>query len=109
MTKEDLTAWALANGWQMLAGHPSLTKPSARKEAIVRMVLKATVVTIEVKRPAGKWEKFTSEPYPKITQDPETGVPQGLQFESIPGFATLMRDNKDQQVFAGAGWQGVNE
>jgi hypothetical protein len=104
MTKQELTDWALANGWQMLAGHPSLTKPSARAEAIVRMVLKATVVTIEVKRPAGKWDKFASEPYAKVHPDPETGVPQGLQFENIPGFATLMRDNKDQQVFAGAGW-----
>src|SRR5487761_2152111 len=59
MDKDALTAWALANGWQMMGGHPSLTKPSAPKEAIVRMVLKATVVHIEAKKPAGKWEKVS--------------------------------------------------
>jgi hypothetical protein len=25
MDKDELTAWALKNGWQMLGGHPSLT------------------------------------------------------------------------------------
>ena len=44
MDKDSLTAWALANGWQIIADYPSLTKPSSPKEAIVRMVLKATVV-----------------------------------------------------------------
>ena len=44
MTKEELTDWALRNGWQIIAGCPSLTKPSSPKEAIVRLVLKATVV-----------------------------------------------------------------
>jgi hypothetical protein len=29
LTKEELTVWALANGWRVIAGHPSLTKPSA--------------------------------------------------------------------------------
>ena len=86
MTKQELTDWALANGWQMIAGHPSLTKPSSRKEAIVRMVLKATVAAVEVKKPEG--------------------APQGLGFETIPGFAMLMRDNKDQMVFSGASWGG---
>ena len=37
MDKTELTNWALANGWQMLAGCPSLTRPSAPKEAIVRL------------------------------------------------------------------------
>ena len=45
MDKGELTSWALANGWQVIAGCPSLTKPSSSKEAIVRMVFKATVVT----------------------------------------------------------------
>jgi hypothetical protein len=27
MTKDEITAWALANGWQMIDGAPSLTKP----------------------------------------------------------------------------------
>ncbi len=105
MTKQELTDWALANGWQMIAGHPSLTKPSSRKEAIVRLVLKATVAHVEVKKPAGKWEKFAGESYPKIVAGPD-GPPHGLGFEAIPGFAMLMRDNKDQMVFAGAGWGG---
>ena len=76
MDKDALTAWALANGWTMIAGNPSLTKPSSPKEAIVRMLLKATVVTIEVKKPAGKWEKVASEPYGKVEADPEGGPPQ---------------------------------
>ena len=50
MTQEEITAWALQNGWQMIAGHLSLTKPRAHKEAIVRLVLKATVANLEVKK-----------------------------------------------------------
>jgi hypothetical protein len=101
MTAQELTAWALANGWQMIAGQPSLTKPSAPKEAIVRLVLKATVVNLEVKKPAGKWEKFSGVAYNKVTPDPESGLPLGLGMENVPGFTMLMRDNKDRQVFAG--------
>jgi hypothetical protein len=100
MDKQALTDWALANGWQMMAGCPSLTKPSSPREAIVRLVLKATVVHLEVKKPAGKWEKMAGAAYEKIAADPETGTPLGLGLESIPGFAMLMRDNKDRQVFA---------
>lgn len=100
MTKDDLTAWALANGWQMIAGHPSLTKPSSPKEAIVRMVLKATVVTLEVKKPAGKWEKVAGAAYDKVRPDPETGRPLGLGFETIPSVSMLMQENRDRMVFA---------
>ncbi|MBL6456489.1 hypothetical protein JMJ55_14235 [Belnapia sp. T6] len=100
MTKDELTAWAMANGWVMIGGHPSLTKPSAPKEAIVRMVLKATVVHVEVKKPAGKWEKFTGESYAKVTADAETGIPLGLGFDTIPGFRMLMQENRDRAVFA---------
>jgi hypothetical protein len=103
MTQEDLTAWALANGWQMIAGQLSLTKPRSPKEAIVRLAMKATVVNVEVKKPAGKWEKLTGAPYAKVIADEETGFPIGLGLDSIPGFAMLMRDNKDRQVFAGLG------
>ena len=99
MDRDAITAWALANGWQMIAGHPSLTKPSAPKEAIVRLVLKATVAHVEVKKPAGKWEKMTGESYAKLYPDEETGMPLGLRLEIIPGFTMLMRDNKDRQVF----------
>lgn len=100
MDKDALTDWALRSGWQMIAGCPSLTKPSSPKEAIVRMVLKATVVAIEAKKPAGKWEKISSASYGKIEPDPESGLPIGLSLDTIPGFAMLMRDNKDRMVFA---------
>ncbi len=101
MNKDELTRWALANGWQMIAGCPSLTKPSAPKEAIVRMVLKATVANVEVKKPAGKWEKVSGASYAKIESDPDTGLPRGLGLVSTPGFTMLMRENKDRMVFAG--------
>jgi hypothetical protein len=100
MDKDALTAWALANGWQIIAGHPSLTKPSSPKEAIVRMVLKATVVHLEVKKPAGKWEKVAGAAYAEVQPDPETGLPRGLGVDTIPGFTMLMRENKDRLVFA---------
>jgi hypothetical protein len=103
MDKDELINWALANGWQMISGCLSLTKPSAPKEAIVRMVLKATVVNVEVKRPAGKWAKITSESYGKIKPDPETGLPRGLGFDTISGFTQLMEDNKNRAVFAKLG------
>ena len=103
MTADELKAWALGNGWTMVAGHPSLTKPSNPKEAVVRMVLKATVVHVEAKKPAGKWEKLSGDAYAKVVADPETGVPGGLGFEKLPGFRTLMQENLDRQVFAGWG------
>src|SRR3984957_12902528 len=100
MTKDELTAWALANGWQMLSGFPSLTKPSSPKEAIVRLALKATVATLEVKLPAGRWDKVASEPYARITLDPDSGIPHVLGFEKIPSFSMLMQDNRDRMVFS---------
>jgi hypothetical protein len=103
MTADELRAWALANGWQMIGGHPSLTRKSAPKEAIVRMVLKATVVHVEAKKPAGKWEKLTGESYAKVVADEETGVPGGLGLDTIPGFRALMQENRDRQVFARMG------
>jgi hypothetical protein len=96
MDKDELTAWATANGWQIIAGCPSLTKPRSPKEAIVRMVFKATVVNLEVKKPAGKWEKVSGEAYGKVVADRETGRPSGLGFDSIPSFSMLMQDNKDR-------------
>ena len=100
MDKDELTRWALANGWQMISGCPSLTKPSRPKEAIVRMVFKETVVNLEVKKPAGKWEKVSGQPYAKVQVDPDTELPHGLGFETIPSFTALMRDNKDRLTFA---------
>ncbi len=103
MTREELSRWAAANGWQMIAGHLSLTKRSAPKEAVVRLVFKATVVHLEVKKPAGKWEKFTGQSYGDIEADPENGLPLGLGFERMPAFSTLMRENKDRTMLAGMG------
>jgi len=100
MDKDELTKWALANGWQMIGTMPSLTKPSSPKEAIVRMSFKTTVVNVEVKKPAGKWEKIAGKPYREVQPDPDTGLPLGLSFETIPGFTRLMEENKDRMVFA---------
>ena len=103
MTKEELTAWAQANGWRDIAGHPSLTKPGAPKDPIVRLVFKATVVALEVRKPAGKWEKVGSDTYAKIEPDTEDGPPRGLGFEKIPSISMLMQANRDQMVFAKLG------
>jgi hypothetical protein len=100
MTKDEITHWALANGWQMIDGMPSLTKPAAPHPAIVRLVLKATVASLEIKKPAGKWDKVASASYSKITPDPETGMPDSLGLGTISGISLLMRDNKDRQVFS---------
>jgi hypothetical protein len=100
MTKEEITSWALANGWKIIDGFPSLTKPSAPYPAIVRLVLKTTVASVEIKKPAGKWEKVSGESYSKIEPDPETGMPGGLGLATISGITMLMRDNKDRMVFA---------
>jgi hypothetical protein len=100
MDKDELTKWALANGWQMIAGYPSLTKPSSPNEAIVRLVFKATLVNLEIKKPIGKWEKVAGANYNKITADEETGFPRGLGLDTISGFAMLMQDNKNRMVFA---------
>ena len=99
MDKTELTNWALKNGWQMLAGYPSLTKPTRPNEAIVRLVMKATVVHVEVKKPAGKWEKLAGASYGDVQVDPDTGIPRGLGLVSTPGFAKLMQDSRDRQVF----------
>jgi hypothetical protein len=84
----------------MVGEHPSLMKPSAPHEAIVRLVLKATMANLEIKKPAGKWEKVAGETYSRIAADPETGMPGGLGLATISGLTKLMQDNKDRLVFA---------
>jgi hypothetical protein len=101
MDKDELTRWALRNGWQIIAGCPSLTKPNRPQEAIVRMVFKTTVANLEIKKPAGKWEKVAGQSYAKIQADPDTGLPLNFGLDTIPGFTMLMRDNKDRMAFAG--------
>jgi hypothetical protein len=100
MTKDELQNWALTSGWQMIGGFPSLTRPSRPADAIVRLVLKATVVQLEIRKPAGKWDKVSSASYAKIEQDAETGLPIGLGLDTISGFSMLMQDNKNRAVFA---------
>ncbi len=100
MTKDELNAWALANGWELIAGFPSLTKPGQPTVPIVRLVLKATVAGLEIKKPAGKWDKVSSASYSAITAEPDGGIPVGLGLDTIAGLSQLMRDNKDRLVFA---------
>jgi hypothetical protein len=100
MTKEDLSAWALAHGWQVVSGYPSLMKPRTFDTAIVRMDLKATVANLEIKKPNGKWEKVASAAYSKITEGEDGGAPSGLGLDTINGLSSLMEQNKDHLVFA---------
>ncbi len=100
MTKDELQTWALANGWQLMGEHLCLVKPTKPTEAIVRLVLKATVAQIEIKKPSGKWEKVAGESYTKITYDDYAEIPGGLGLDTISGLTMLMRDNKDRQAFA---------
>jgi len=100
VTSDELTAWALRNGWRMISGHPSLSKPSQPGNAIVRLVLKATVANVEIRKPAGKWEKVSGAGYGDIEPDADTGVPRGLGLVSIPGLSKLMQDNRDSMMFS---------
>jgi len=100
VTKEELTVWALANGWRLIAGHPSLTKPGAPNEPIVRLVMKATVVNLEVRKPAGKWEKVAGESYADVVAGADDELPRGLGFEKVPSITLLMQTNRDDMVFA---------
>jgi len=100
MTKDELTQWALANGWQHVGEHLSLMKPTKTTEAIVRLVLKATVAQLEIKKPSGKWDKVMSESYAKIDYDEYAELPTNLGLQTISGLTMLMRDNKDRQAFA---------
>ncbi len=103
MTADELKAWALRSGWQMIAGHPSLTRAASPKVAIVRLVLKATVAHVEAKKPAGKWEKLTGGNYDRVALNEDTGLPDGLGLETIPGIRMLMQENRDRQMMARMG------
>jgi hypothetical protein len=97
MTQEELAQWAQSNGWKLIEDHPSLTKPNGTP--IVRMVLKATLAAIEIRKPSGKWDKVSSAAYAKIMAD-EDGFPRGLGLDTIYGLAKLMEENKYRAVFA---------
>jgi len=100
MTKEELTAWALANGWQQIGDAISLVRPTRPTDAIVRMVFKATVVQIEIKKPSGKWDKVAGEAYDKIAWDEYAELPTNLGLGTISGLTKLMQDNKDRLTFS---------
>jgi len=100
LTQEELTAWALSHGWRVIAGHPSLTKPGAPKDPIVRIVMKATVANLEVRKPAGKWEKVGGQSYGAIVAGEDDALPAGLGFEKVPSISMLMQENRDAMVFA---------
>ncbi|MBI1210465.1 MAG: hypothetical protein GC190_03305 [Alphaproteobacteria bacterium] len=100
MTKDELKDWATANGWQEIGGFVSLVRPTKPSEAIVRLVFKATVVQLEIKKPSGKWDKVKSESYDKIAYDDHAELPRGLGLTTISGLTMLMRDNKDRLAFA---------
>ena len=99
MTKDEITTWALASGWKMRGAHLSLSRPTKPDEAIVRLVLKATVANVEIKKPSGKWDKVSGAAYGDVVADPETAVPRGLGLVTIQGLAKLMQDNRDKMVF----------
>ena len=103
MTKEELTAWALSNGWQLIDGVPCLMRPAKPTEAIVRLVFKATVAQIEIRKPSGKWDKVAGETYAKIEWDEYAELPTGLGLSTISGLTMLMRDNKDRLAFSKLG------
>jgi hypothetical protein len=100
MTKEELTSWALSNGWQQIADAIVLVRPSKPTDAIVRMVFKATVVQIEIKKPSGKWDKVAGEAYAKVTWDEYAELPTNLGLSTISGLTKLMQDNKDRLTFS---------
>jgi hypothetical protein len=99
MTREEIAAWAAANGWQMMAGCPSLAKPGRPKDAIVRLSFKVTVVHLEVRR-ATKWEVVSRAVYDDVTLDEEGERLLGMGFEKVPSISMLMRENRDAQVFS---------
>jgi len=99
VTQDELTAWAAGNGWRMISGAMSLVKPGRPKDAIVRMVFKVTVVSLEVRK-ATKWEKVGSAKYEDISLDEDGERVMGLGFEKVPSISMLMRENRDEQVFA---------
>lgn len=103
MTREELTAWALSNGWQQMGEAICLVRPTKPTDAIVRLVFKATVAQLEIKKPSGKWDKVAGETYAKITWDDYAELPTGLGLTTISGLTMLMQDNKDRLAFSKLG------
>jgi hypothetical protein len=106
--KESNDPLGIGEWLAVIAGHPSLTKPGASNDPIVRLVLKAAVVNLEVRRPAGKWEKVAGGSYAHVVQGSEDEPPRGLGFEKIPSFTLLMQQNRDAMVFGRIGMTRVH-
>ena len=100
MNKEELTTWALSNGWQMVGETPCLMRPTKPTEAIVRLVFKATVAQVEIRKPSGKWDKVAGDSYGKIEYDEYAELPSNLGLATISGLTRLMQDNKDRLAFS---------
>ena len=100
MTREELTAWALSNGWQLVDDTPCLMRPAKPTEAIVRLIFKATLAQLEIRKPSGKWDKVAGEAYGKIAFDEYAELPTGLGLSTISGITRLMQDNKDRLAFS---------
>ncbi len=98
MTKDELTAWALANGWRMIGAYPCLPKPGAPKEALVRMLLKTSGVDLQLRRPTGRWEKVAGQSYLKIRPDPKTGQPMDMGLDKITGITRLMERAREGEA-----------
>jgi hypothetical protein len=84
----------------MMGDTPCLVRPTKPTDAIVRMVFKATLAQIEIKKPSGKWDKVAAEAYGKITYDDYAELPTGLGLSTISGLTMLMQDNKDRLAFS---------
>jgi hypothetical protein len=76
-----------------------LTKPGASNDPLVRLVPKATLVNLDVRKPAGQWDKEAGESYAHVAQGLEDEPPRGLSFEKVPSIALLMQQNRDTMVF----------
>ena len=100
MDKDELTHWATQNGWRLRDGVLSLSKPTKPDHAIVRMVFKTTVVHVEIRKPAGKWERVGGAGYKDIALDETTGEPTGLGLDTLHTLRALMQENRDQMVFS---------
>jgi hypothetical protein len=64
-------------------------------------MLKATVVNVEIRKPAGKWEKVSGAAYADVVADEDGGIPAGLGLEKLPTLSRLIQDNRDAMVFGG--------
>ncbi len=103
MTREDITKWALSNGWRMLDGWPSLSMPSSPSVPSVRMVFHDDAAAIEARMPSGEWTAVTSAAYDSIQADAQTGYPVGLGIETLAARArALLSSMNIKDVFTEA-------